>query len=219
MANLCVPYAVLDQGLDTAIGLVDRDIYPEAKFPAGQWEYQLFYQESFSRAQAVFDANPYMTVKALFRKGKAEAQGKPTHTAFVRQQNGWFRGADEAPDIPRDPDVVTDADLEVYAEALGRNSFFGPCSYYMNHDANRAYMAEAVNEGRLEMPVLFLHGRYDYTCETVASRLAEPMRERCSNLEEKILDSGHWMAQERPREVNAALAGWIARKVPEHWPS
>jgi hypothetical protein len=32
------------------------------------------------------------------------------------------------------------------------------------------------NNGKLELPVLFLHGAYDYTCQTVTSRLAEQMR-------------------------------------------
>ena len=34
----------------------------------------------------------------------------------------------------------------------------------MNPEANRAYQDTSVNDGRLEMPVLFLHGEYDYTC-------------------------------------------------------
>ena len=60
--------------------------------------------------------------------------------------------------IERDGEVVTEADLGTYAEALARNSFFGPDSYYMNHDANHAYAMSAPGEGRLSMPVLFLHG-------------------------------------------------------------
>ena len=69
------------------------------------------------------------------------------------------------------------------------------------------------------MPTLFLHGAYDYTCETVASRLAEPMRAACDRLSEVVVPSGHWMAQEQPVAVNAALAGWLAREVPELWPA
>ncbi len=37
----------------------------------------------------------------------------------------------------------------------------------MNHEANQAYAEKSVNDGRLDMPVLFLHGAYDYTCETI----------------------------------------------------
>ncbi len=64
------------------------------------------------------------------------------------------------------------------------------------------------------MPVLFLHAAYDYICETLVSRLAEPMRAHCSNLTEVTIPSGHWMAQEKPVEVNAALAKWIGSQFP-----
>ena len=67
------------------------------------------------------------------------------------------------------------------------------------------------------MPVLFLHGEYDYTCETVTSRLAEPMRQDCSHLTEVTVASGHWMAQEKPAAVNAALVKWLAKEFPELW--
>ena len=112
-----------------------------------------------------------------------------------------------------DADVVTETDLRFYAAALDRNGFFGPDAWYMNHEANAEYSREAVNDGRLDMPVLFLHGRYDYTCQSVESRLAEPMRALCSNLTEHIVDSGHWMAQERPADVNRHLADWLFRVV------
>ena len=63
------------------------------------------------------------------------------------------------------------------------------------------------------MPVLFIHARYDNVCETMVSRLAEPMRAHCRDLTEAIVDSGHWMAQERPVAVNAALARWCVDKL------
>jgi len=66
--------------------------------------------------------------------------------------------------------------------------------------------------------VLFLHGEYDHTCETVSSHLADPMRQNCHNLMEGIVPTGHWMAQEKPVAVNAAVARWIATKLPAAWP-
>jgi pimeloyl-ACP methyl ester carboxylesterase len=66
--------------------------------------------------------------------------------------------------------------------------------------------------------VLFLHGEFDATCETVNSRLAEPMRKDCSQLSESVVRSGHWMAQEQPAAVNAAIARWIACELPAYWP-
>jgi len=155
-------------------------------------------------------------VKALFRKGDPTAVGKPARTAAVRKAGGWFGGG-ACPDVPRDPDVITEADLEAYTAALTRNGFFGPDSWYMNHQANGAYARMAKNGGKLSMPVLFLHGAYDTICETMTSRLPEPMRRDCADLTEVVVTSGHWMAQEKPVAVNAALAKWLAATLPDYW--
>ena len=65
--------------------------------------------------------------------------------------------------------------------------------------------------------MLFLHGAYDTVCETMTSRLAEPMRRDCADLTEVIVKSGHWMAQEQPIAVNAALAKWLAARLSNYW--
>ena len=215
VANLCVPYATLECGLDSVIELVDRSIYPIDEFPAGQWEYMRFYEEQFDKATAPMDANPSNFMQLIFRKGSTDRMGQPSGTAMVRKNNGWFGGLSEAPDLPRDDDVISADELQVYAEGLTRNGFFGPNSWYMNHEANASYNESVVNDAILDMPVLFLAARYDYTCESLTSRLAEPMRKKCSNLTETIIDSGHWMAQEKPASVNREIVKWLVRQLPE----
>lgn len=219
VANLCVPYFAKGFAPRTLVPYVDRSVYPEAQYPVGQWDYQLFYEESFDKASAAFDADVRNTVKALFRKGNPSGKGKPSRTAQVRRDGGWFGGTGRAPDVPMDTDVLTQEDFHKYAAALESNGFFGPDSWYMNHERNLQYATKAANGGKLLLPVLFLHGEYDYTCETVTSRLADPMRGDCRNLTEVIVPSGHWMAQEKPRTVNAALAKWLAVQLPEIWPA
>jgi pimeloyl-ACP methyl ester carboxylesterase len=87
----------------------------------------------------------------------------------------------------------------------------------MNRARNAQYAKLANAGGRLTLPVLFLHGRYDYTCQTVDGHLAEPMRTSCDDLTEAIIDSGHWMAQERPAAVNSAIARWLGSSLPALW--
>jgi pimeloyl-ACP methyl ester carboxylesterase len=218
VANLCVPYRTLERGVDALIELVDRDIYPHEQFPAGQWDYQLYYQESFEAARSAMDADPYLMIKALFRKGDPEGFGNPSGTAFVRAAGGWKALLAGAVALPRDGDVISESDLSTYAAALTRNGFFGPDSYYMNHTANAAYAERALNAGILAMPALFLAAQYDYTCECITSSLAEPMRGHCSDLHEATVYSGHWMAQECPQDVNSELGRWLATRVPGVWP-
>ena len=217
VASLCAPYLPDGFSTSTLVPTVDRALYPIDQHPAGQWDYQFFYQEQFEKASRTFDANPLNTVKALFRKGNPKHKGTVARLATIRRDGGWFGGADQAPDLPIDRDLLTDEDLHQYASALARNGFFGPDAWYMNGSANMEYGRSATNGGRLSMPVLFLHADYDYTCETSNPLLVQPMRESCDDLVEVTVASGHWMAQEKPSDVNAALALWLAQKFPERW--
>lgn len=219
VASLCIPYRTIERGVDALVDLVDRDLYPADLYPWGQWAYQVFYHRQFGRACDVLGADPSATIRALMRRGNPDALGKPSPHVQIFANGGWFGGADRAPDLPRDPAVLSEDDVAAYAESLSRNGFFGPDSYYMNEAANRAYADRAPNGGVLDMPALFIAGRYDITCESVLSRFGDPMRAHCRDLTEAVADSGHWMAQERPREVNAILAKWLAAKVPGIWPA
>lgn len=216
VASLCVPYATLEYGVDRVIELVDRNVYPVDEYPVGQWDYQLYYQECFEQAQATMEADIESTLKALFRAGNADAVGQPAMTALIRASGGWFGGADRAPDLPLDPRVISVSDLAVYSEALRGSGFFGANSYYMNHEVNTAYAKTALDEGLLSMPALFIAARYDSVCESVDSPLTRPMRAKCSNLTERIVDSGHWMAQECPGAVNDILETWLTEHVGMH---
>ncbi|WP_293676238.1 alpha/beta hydrolase [uncultured Phenylobacterium sp.] len=216
VAALCVPYVPEGYAPETLIALADRNLYPEDTLPAAQWDYMLAYEENFEAAAAGLDANPRAFVKLAFRRGSPEGKGKPSGSAFVRA-NGGFGGA-ALPDAPRDEEVITQADEDTYAESLARNGFFGPDSWYMNGKANMAFAARA--KPRLAMPALFLHAAWDYTCYTVDDApLARPMKANCADLSEAVVESGHWMAQEKPLEVNAHLARWLAAKLPHLWPA
>ena len=85
VANLCVPYYSLERGLDACLPLIDRQMYPEDEFPAGQWEYQRFYEENFTAAIAPFDANPKTALKALFRRGKPNIKNRPADNCLGAQ--------------------------------------------------------------------------------------------------------------------------------------
>jgi pimeloyl-ACP methyl ester carboxylesterase len=217
VANLCVPYYTLERGLNQLLALVDRELYPEDAFPYGQWDYMRYYEENFAEAIAPMDADVSRSVKLLFRKGDPAGEGKPAFTATARRSHSFF-GTSALPDLPPDTDVVSEEALSSYVSALERNGFAGPSSWYLNDGVNAEYARTALNGGYLDLPVLFLNARYDYVCENTHSRSAEPMRTYCRQLTEVTIRSGHWLAQEKPVEVNAALVKWLATAVPDVWP-
>jgi soluble epoxide hydrolase/lipid-phosphate phosphatase len=109
----------------------------------------------------------------------------------------------------RDPAILDDCVYEELVHTLSANGFWGPTCYYLNHDANRRYSDESVNDGFLRMPTLFIEAQFDMTPDTTRSRLAEPMRTHCTALTEVSLPAGHWVGLEKRESVNTALLRWL----------
>jgi hypothetical protein len=71
VAGLCVPYASAGFALANLLPLVDRDLYPAAEYPDGQWSYYRFYSLAFDQATEDFEADVEAT--AARRRSRATA--------------------------------------------------------------------------------------------------------------------------------------------------
>lgn len=215
VAALNVPHFPSDG--PSPLEMVDREKYPADEYPYGQWDYQVHYLKAFDEVTSYFENDVPGLIAALFRSGAPSHLDGPAPTALVTRNGGWFGGG-PIPQLPPDPAVLTPEDHAVYTAAFQRTGMAGPNSWYVNAAADAEYAARERDGGRIDVPALFVHGRYDSTLETVKSGLAEPMRGACADLSEVILDCGHWTAEEKPEQVNAAIARWIATRVPAYWP-
>jgi pimeloyl-ACP methyl ester carboxylesterase len=211
VASLCVPYMSRGFALDHLLPLVDRGLYPAEVFPDGQWSYYRFYEVAFEQAAADFEADVAATAGLLFRAGSPKVIGRPARSAGVVRNGGWFGDAHRAPVVPREGSLLSGDDFAAVVAGLSANGFRGPDAWYRNDEANVAYAAEA--PARLEMPVLFVHASWDAVCDTVHTRLADPMRADCADLTEVTVDAGHDVMLERPAEVNEALGRWLSAKT------
>lgn len=213
VVSLTIPYGTAERGLEALLPLVDRELYPADTHPFGQFDYMAHYEEDPERATAVLDADPARSVKAFFRRGNPAVAGRRrAPTATLREDGGWFGGADRAPDLPLDTAVLDEEDARALSEALSRNGFAGPTGYYLNHGPNAEYAAELPRGGRLDLPVLFVGADHDEIADTTRGRLAEPMRASCTDLTETRVPSGHWPQLEQPGLVNAQLEEWLSAR-------
>ncbi len=212
IVNLCIPYLARGLALPTLVPLVDRELYPIDEYPIGQWDYWLHYREHFRQAARDFEADTRATLTMLYRAAPENAATKPAFSASIRSTGGWFGGHRQAPAMPRDEALLSSADFDALVAAFEKTGFAGANAWYMNDATNLAYAAEAADFGRLSLPALFLHARHDAVCNTVNSRLADPMREDCADLTEVTVDAGHELMLERPDEVNAAVGEWLAAR-------
>ena len=76
VANLCVPYIANGVAVANLIALVNREVYPQSVYPAGQWEYQLFYEENFERARSAFEADIESTIRGALPQGQPGRKGQ-----------------------------------------------------------------------------------------------------------------------------------------------
>ncbi len=161
----------------------------------------------------------------IFAKGNPASVGKPAFTSEVRRKGGWFGGAayEQLPDLDLKYTVFEGEEetYEAVKEALGKSTYRGATAYYLNHKANAEYNRDenCPTQGRLDMPVLFIDGLYDGTCtERGGKGMCDLMRKLCGDLREVELETGHWVAMERPREVNGIIAKWLIERVGGWWP-
>jgi pimeloyl-ACP methyl ester carboxylesterase len=117
-------------------------------------------------------------------------------------------------DVVRDPpgplDWLSDNDLEVFVDSFRHHgTFAGGLNWYRNIDRNQELLAAFAGR-QVEQPALFIGAEFDaifgQTPEAVlATRAAVP------NLRDPvwIADSGHWIQQEEPAQVNAALLAFL----------
>lgn len=209
VVSLCVPYLPQGFALANLVPLVDRDLYPEARFPDGQWGYYRWYTADFDRAVSDFEASVPNLVKLMFRPGHPGTVGRPSRSADVVPNDGWFGPARQAPDLGDDQLLLSPEEFTATVAGLTRTGFRGPCAWYVNDEANMAYASSAPRGGHLAMPVLFIHATYDAVCDTVHSALADPMRAACTSLTEDTINAGHMVMLEKPDEVNHAIATWL----------
>jgi pimeloyl-ACP methyl ester carboxylesterase len=117
------------------------------------------------------------------------------------------RWTDEDPVPPRRPAWLSEQELDVYVEAFERTGFTGGLNWYRNIDRNWELTA-SIAERRVEQPALFITGERDPVRNFMP---AEAMRGWVTDLREEVVvpGAGHWIQQQAPEAVNAALLRFL----------
>jgi soluble epoxide hydrolase/lipid-phosphate phosphatase len=67
--------------------------------------------------------------------------------------------------------------------------------------------------GKITVPLLYIGQTGDWVCR---SDLMGPAKEKglVPDLEEKVVDAGHWVLYEKPDEIADLITDWLQRKFP-----
>lgn len=100
---------------------------------------------------------------------------------------------------------------DVCAEAYGKSGFRGGINRYRNMDRDWHELA-VLDEMKIRQPSLFLAGEHDSVLRyAVGMNLMDAMAPYYTDLRGKLVipGAGHWMQQERPKEVNQAVLDFL----------
>ncbi|KAB8220519.1 Alpha/Beta hydrolase protein [Aspergillus novoparasiticus] len=197
LVTMSVPFHTIERGWQGFLPYVNRELYPADEYEFGQWDYMKNWEENFEKTVEWFDSDIAGMCKASLQPSKPPSSRFAQLFATVRKSGGWMGGA------PKPPSV------EMTGPPAGS-------AYYLHHARNAEYNGK--REGKLDQPVLFIHDARDVICDTITSRLVEPMRANCSNLTEVTIDAGHFAHYEKPEEVQAAIFRFIVEELPSEWP-
>jgi pimeloyl-ACP methyl ester carboxylesterase len=109
-------------------------------------------------------------------------------------------------------EVFTDEVLAVYEEAFRpAGALTPPLDYYRQLDASWHQGAD-IADRTVDVPCLMISAEGD---PVLTPAMSAGMEDRVPDLERALIaDCGHWTQQERPKETNRAILGYLARLDP-----
>ncbi|NIO40448.1 MAG: alpha/beta fold hydrolase [Burkholderiales bacterium] len=198
VAAMSVPYAPRGKISPSELW---KQLYPNRFF------YQLYFQKP-GVAEAEFEADVRTSLRKLYYSGSGDAP------------DGIFR-ADKLPSdcmlsgMP-DPEVLpawlTQEDLDYYTRQFEDSGFRGSLNRYRNQDRDWQNLT-ALGGARITRPTCFIAGSRDAVLRFVPGvDLVENMKRWVDDLRTCVIidGAGHWIQQERPQQVNAALLEFLA---------
>ncbi len=175
---------------------------------AGMFFYMVWFQEH-GPADRELGADPATTMRRLLAGATVEGDGGPDDgAASVGLLADDGRGfVERMPEPDRLPDWLDEDDLDVYVRAFEETGFTPALNWYRNMDRNW-HLTARVPKWRVSMPCAYIGGSAD---PVVLMSPPDDMGDRCDDLRAVTLvdGAGHWIQQEAPDEVNAALLDFL----------
>ena len=180
----------------------------------GRDDFYWFYFNREGVAEAEFERDIPAALRRVLVYGSGDAPAGRALGLMVAPGGGFLDGCDDPGDAL--PAWLGAADIEAYAAGFRRSGFRGGFNWYRNLDRNWALTAP-LQGASIQPPALFVAGTRDGVINSKMGRKhLEQMADDVLQLRATVLidGAGHWVQQERPAEVNAALLDFLHADYP-----
>jgi len=169
--------------------------------------YWIYFQEP-GVAEAEFERDVAETMRRILgTPGPAIKPETPDQILVLPEGGGFLDLMQPAETLP---DWLSEEDLAVMVGEYRRTGFRGGLDYYRNIDRNWEFLAPWQG-AVIRQPALFVAGTRDPVIAGFGRRALEQLPQNVPGLRHTLLieGAGHWIQQERPAEVNAALVEFL----------
>jgi pimeloyl-ACP methyl ester carboxylesterase len=174
---------------------------------AGLGNYYWIYFQTPGVAEAEFERDVSTTLRKLLYGVSGDRPIDRENPLVVHEGEGFLDRLVVPPALPA---WLTQADVEVMVNEYRRTGFRGGLNLYRNIDRNWELTAPWQG-ATIRQPALFIAGTRDPVLAGKRGMAAvEHMTTIVPHVKKLMIEgAGHWIQQERPREVNAALLEFL----------
>ncbi|MBC7634354.1 MAG: alpha/beta hydrolase [Acetobacteraceae bacterium] len=170
-----------------------------------------FYWQYFQTpgvAEAEFEADPAATLRKVLFSGSGDAPPRDGMALSLPSGAGFLARSIDPETLPA---WLTTDDIDFMADRFRGSGFRGGLNYYRNIDRNWALTVPWAGAG-IAIPALYIAGTRDVVITGFGKAALEAMPASVPKLRDQVLiaGAGHWIQQERPAEVNAAVISFLA---------
>ncbi len=172
-----------------------------------------FYWQYFQEpgvAEAEFERDVDLTMRAIFSSGFSS----PIRSLFIEEGQGFLGDVAVRRILP---DWISEDELAQFVASYRASGFRGGMNWYRNIDRNFDLTAPW-HGAQIRQPSLFIAGSEDSVITgLIGKKRVGDMERVVTDLRGKIIikGAGHWIQQERPAEVNAALIAFLKQIAPQ----
>jgi pimeloyl-ACP methyl ester carboxylesterase len=165
--------------------------------------YMLYFQQP-GVADAELGGDPGRTIRRMMSGLRTSGDQSAALRMVAPGPEGFINRIPEPDALP---DWISQDELDHYISEFSRTGFTGGLNWYRNLDRNWETTADLV-DAKISVPCLFIGGTADPVLTfTRADRASEVIS---GPYRQVMIDgAGHWLQQERPDEVNAALLEFL----------
>ncbi|WP_017747143.1 hypothetical protein [Scytonema hofmannii] len=173
---------------------------------AGEQQLYILYFQEPGKAEAELEADVRKSLRMILYSASGDAPPEKRWRFLFDKSEKLLDSVAEPEQLPS---WLSEQDLDFLTQEFERTGFRGGLARYRNLDKDWE-LTTFLSGAKLQQPALFIGGEFD-TAVMLNRDIINQLEEIVPNLKKKVLlpNTGHWIQQERPTEVNQLLIEFL----------